>query len=217
MATFADGKQYITYKLHIIIYMEKKPNNYIAVSYTLYASASGEENLVEQTQESRPFEFITGFGAALDAFEEKVLPMAAGAEFDLHFSKEQAFGEHDAAQVIEVRRETFTIDGKFDEEHIYLDAVVPLRNEEGQHFFGRVIELDDSKVTLDLNHPLAGLDLHFVGKVLENRPADNKEIESFAKMLSGEGGCGCDCEGHDCDCGDENHHEGGCGCGHCHH
>lgn len=201
--------------------MEKTQNNYVAVSYQLFASAEGEENLVEQTQESRPFEFISGFGAALEAFEEKVLQLQVGDAFDFRFAKDQAFGDHDASQVIEVGRETFSINGHFDHEHIFKDAVVPLQNEEGSHFFGRVLELDDTKVTLDLNHPLAGLDLHFVGKVIENREATNKEIESFVKMLSGEGcGCGCedhDCEGHDCECGHDHHHEhGGCGCGHCH-
>lgn len=198
--------------------MEKQQNNYIAVNYKLYATVDGKENLIEQTTAQRPFEVITGFGAALEAFEQQVLPMEKGADFDLHIAKADAFGERDEKQVIEVARDTFCINGHFDHEHVYQDAVIPLQNEDGQHFYGRVAALDEEKVKLDLNHPLAGLDLHFVGKVLENREATNQEIEHFAKMLSGEGECGCGCEGddHDCDCGHDHHHDG-CGCGHCHH
>lgn len=194
--------------------MEKAQNNYIAVSYQLFAPIDGKETLIECTEPERPFEFITGFGAALEAFEQKVLPLKKGDTFDLTFGKDDAFGDHDDAQVIVVGRETFFVDGHFDSEHIYKDAIVPLQNEEGNHFFGRVVDLTDEKVTLDLNHPLAGLDLHFVGSVVENREADNKEIESFVKMISGEGGCDCGCDDHDCDC---DHEQGGCGCGHCHH
>ena len=47
------------------------------------------------------------------------------------------------------------------------------------------------KVTVDLNHPYAGLDLNFKGEILENRPATAKEMEQLARMLSGEGCGGC--------------------------
>lgn len=196
--------------------MEKKTNNYIAVSYTLYGSADGKEDLVEKTEEGRPFEFISGFGAALDAFEQQVTPMAPGEAFDIRLTADQAFGPHDASQVIEVARSTFEVDGHFDSEHIFPDAIVPLQNNEGQRFFGRVVELTDASVTIDLNHPLAGADLHFVGKILENREATASEIESFVKAISG--GCGGDCGG-ECDCEGDGceGNGGGCGCGHCHH
>ena len=72
-----------------------------------------------------------------------------------------------------------------------------------------VSEIGDKKVTVDLNHPYAGLDLHFTGKVLENRPATAKEIEQMAKFLSGEG-CG-GCSGGSCGDGCGGCGEGGCG------
>ena len=69
-----------------------------------------------------------------------------------------------------------------------------------------------------MNHPLAGKTLRFKGKVIENRDADNKEIESFAKMLSGEGGCNGHCEGcGEGGCGHDHDADHECGCGHCNH
>ena len=122
---------------------------------------------------------------------------------------------------MELERDVFSINGHFDHEHVYQDAIIPLQNEEGNRFYGHVVEIGEEKVKVDLNHPLAGETLYFKGEVLENREATEDEIGHLMKHLAG--GCGghCgDCEGgcghdHDHDCCDH-HHEDGCGCGHCH-
>ena len=93
---------------------------------------------------------------------------------------------------------------ELDEKVIHVDAIIPLVNEDGNRFNGRILEIGDKEVSVDLNHPYAGLDLHFVGKILENRDATPQEMEQIMKMMSGEG-CG-GCGGGDC---------GGCGGGDC--
>ena len=90
----------------------------------------------------------------------------------------------------------FCVDGRFDQEHIYVDAIIPLQNEDGNHFYGRVVEIGDQQVKVDLNHPLAGETLHFEGTILENREATEQEIQHLIKHLSGGcGGCGGGCDG----------------------
>ncbi|MFR5269651.1 MAG: hypothetical protein ACLTGI_01540 [Hoylesella buccalis] len=53
--------------------------------------------------------------------------------------------------------------------------MVPLQNEEGTRFMGRILEVNDKQVKVDLNQPLAGKTLNFKGKVIENREATNEE------------------------------------------
>ena len=102
----------------------------------------------------------------------------------------------------DVSREIFTINGKFDSENIYPEAIVPLQNEDGQRFYGKIVEVGEQTVKVDLNHPLAGETLHFEGKVLENRDATNEEIQSLISHMSGGcGGCGGNCGSCDSDCG----------------
>lgn len=193
--------------------MDKKTNKYIAVAYKLYTSENGTETMIEEAPANRPFQFISGMGLALDEFEAKVAEMQKSEEFDFVLSKEQAYGEHEEERVLSLDREMFCIDGKLDEEHIFVDAIIPLQNENGQRFLGKVLEIGDSKVKVDLNHPLAGKDLHFIGSIVEAREATNEEMQNMINHMNGGcggncGDCGGGCGGHDggCDC------DGGCNC-----
>lgn len=203
--------------------MAETKNRYIAVQYKLYTVDEKGEHLVEQTTPERPFDFITGFGFALDAFENNVKDLEKGKTFTFQLSKDEAYGDHQEERVLHLDRSVFHVNDEFDKEHIYKGAIVPLQNEDGNHFYGRVLEVTEEKVTIDLNHPLAGETLLFSGLITENREATNEEIQMLINHIHGEGcSCGCDdCEGgcdHEHDKGCDHHHgEGGCGCGHCHH
>ncbi len=202
-----------------IIFMENKNNRFLSVSYTLYVNGEKGKELVEKTTPDKPFQFISGFGIALDAFEQQIIGLEKGAAFDFELTKEQAYGEYSKEHVLDLEREIFCINGHFDHEHIYPEAIIPLQNEEGNRFYGRVVEVGEEKVKVDLNHPLAGESLFFKGEVIENRDATEEEINHLMKHLTG--GCGCNCDdceggcGHDHEgCGHD--HENGCGCGHGH-
>lgn len=196
--------------------MDNKSNKYLSVSYQLYSIGNdGERHLEEQTQQGRPFQFISGFGFSLDAFEQHIVGLEPGAKFDFTLPPAEAFGEYDPEGVHKMKRETFSINGHFDHENIYPGAIITLMDADERRFMARVMKVEEEGVTIDTNHPLAGLTLQFVGLVLENREATKEEIQNMINHMGHEG-CDCDeCEG----CGDHEHHhghEGGCGCGHCH-
>lgn len=194
--------------------MDTPRNKYIAVDYKLYTVENGESNMVEETTEGRPFQFISGFGITLEAFEKNIAGLEQGADFDFTLTKEEAYGDYEEARVLDLDREMFCINGHFDHEHIYEDAIVPLQNEDGNRFYGRVLSVGEDKVKMDLNHPLAGKALNFKGKVAESREATTDEIQGMINRLSGEG-CSCGCDDCGGGCGGHDDHE--CGCGHCHH
>lgn len=199
--------------------MENKHNMFVAVSYTLYTVDGEKKEKIEEAPASKPFEFITGFGVTLDEFEKQIAQLDKGADFEFQLSKEQAYGDFEQERVLDLDRSIFQINGHFDHENIFEGAVVPLQNEDGNRFYGRVLEIGADKVKMDLNHPLAGKTLCFSGKVIDKREATNQEIQNLVNFLSGEHSCGCGCGCDDCGGGcdhDHHHHEGGCGCGHCH-
>lgn len=203
--------------------MENKTNKYIAVDYQLYTiDNEGVRELVEETKAGQPFQFITGFGSALEDFEEAVENLAKDETFDFELDKEKAFGDFEESRVVSLDKNIFTVDGRFDSENVHKGAMIPLQNEDGNHFIGRVLEITADKVRIDLNHPLAGKKLNFKGKVVENREATMQEIQAMFDHMNGKGGCGGGCEGCKGGCGDhkqtKENNDGCCGsgCGHCH-
>lgn len=185
--------------------MSEIKHRYIAVSYRLFVDGDKGKEMVEEAPDEQPFYFLTGFGIALDAFEKKLTDVPQGETFEFSLEKEDAYGDYMLEHVVELDREIFTVDGKFDHEHIFVDAVVPLQNEDGNRFYGKIVEVGD-KVKVDLNHPLAGETLHFAGKVLENREATDDEVKRMIARMSG--GCGGNCGG---GCGGGGCQEGKCG------
>ena len=192
--------------------MDKPQNRFLSVTYELYTVSNGEKSLEEQTGTERPFEFITGYGIALDAFEKNLINQEKGTAFDFTLQPAEAFGEYIPEGRHKLEREVFMINGKFDNEHIFPSAIITMNDTEDHQFMAKVVKIEDDGVTIDTNHPLAGKALNFTGKVIENREATEEEINKLIKMLTG------GCEG----CGGCGHHDGNCGegcgdgCGGCH-
>lgn len=193
--------------------MDNKEYKSIAVDYKLYVIENGEKSLQEETTVGNPFRFLSGFGMTIPGFENAIAPLAVGDTFDFTLSKDDAYGDYYAERVLDLAKDMFCIDGKFDDKHIYVDAIVPLQNQDGNRFMGHVLEISDKTVKMDLNHPLAGKELNFVGSVVESREATNGEIQAMINHMTGGGGCGgchgncggdcdgdCNCENGDCDC-----------------
>ena len=197
--------------------MEQNANKYIAVSYELYTEMDGKMELVEQAPNEHPFSFISGLGYTLEAFEKKLIDLKEGDTFDFILSVDEAYGDHMPEGVQELPKSAFEVNGKFDEEHIKIGAVVPMMNQQGDRFNATITDITPSTVTIDLNHPLAGKELNFKGTVVTHRDATNKELEQMVKAMTGGcggncGGCGGDCGGN-CGggCGEGGCGEGGCG------
>ena len=200
--------------------MDKAQNKFMSVVYQLYTVTDGENKLEEQTGTERPFEFITGFGVALDAFEQQVMKLEKGSSFDFVLQPAEAFGEFDPQGVHKLQRDVFMINGHFDHENIFEGAIITLMDTEDHQFMAKVKKIEEDGVTIDTNHPLAGKTLNFKGEIIENRDATEEEVQHLIKHLTGgcsgcghhhgEGECG-GCGGHH-----EHEHGDGCGCGHCH-
>ena len=180
--------------------METVENKYITLAYKLYTIENGEKEFTEEAPAEHPFQFISGLGLTLESFENQVKDLNKGDKFDFTIKAEEAYGEYDEEHVIDLPKNIFEIEGKFDSERVVEGAVIPLMTSEGQRINGSVVEVKDDVVVMDMNHPLAGCDLNFVGEITENRPATNDELSEMARMMSGgcSGGCGGGCNCGDC-------------------
>lgn len=112
--------------------METVENKYITVAYKLYTIENGEKEFTEEAPAEHPFQFISGLGLTLEAFEAQIKDLQSGDKFDFIIPAAEAYGEYDEDHVIDLPKEIFVIDGKFDSERIVEGAVVPLMTNEGQ-------------------------------------------------------------------------------------
>lgn len=184
-----------------------KPGKYVEMVYDLYVKTPEGEQLVHQVDPENPEKIVFGVTRGVIAPLEKALDgLSAGEAFDVPVVAAEAFGMPDPEQVVTLDKSVFEIDGKFDAEHIKTGADVPMMTADGYRLNGKVLAVTDDKVEMDFNHPLAGKDVRFKGKVVIVRDATPEELQP----AHGCGGCGCD---HDCGDGCGDHGCGdGCGC-----
>lgn len=191
----------------------------VTLTYDLRVDDENGE-MVEQATEAQPLQFLYGAGAMLPKFESQLAGLREGEPFTIKLSKKDAYGEVNEDAIVELPKHVFLVGGKFDDELIKTGNTVPMMSSNGQRLNGLVLEVNDEVVTMDFNHPLAGEDLYFAGKVMAVREASDDEV---AQILSGSsGGCGCGSGGCGSGCGDDgcgddscssDHSHGGCGCG----
>ncbi len=188
-------------------------NTTVNVEYELFVDGeNGELELMERATTEHPLNFIFGVGMMLPNFEQNLHGLSAGESFDFQIPFQDAYGEYDNEGVIDLDREIFEIDGKLDEEIVFVGNIVPLMNSDGERLQAQVVEITDKEVTVDLNHPLAGENLHFVGKVISVNETTQEELDAVfgGGCGCGSGGCGCS-DDHDHDHDHDHGHEG-CGC-----
>lgn len=195
--------------------MKVENQKVVTATYELYIDGEGgKEELMEKATAETPLVWCQGEGMMLPAFEAAMAGKEAGETFDFVLKAADAYGEYLEEGLMELPKKMFfNGDGEFDEERVYVGAIVPMNTVDGQVVKAQVCEITDDKVTIDLNHPYAGEDLHFKGSILEIRDVTPGELEAIRNPRRGCCGGGCHKKkGEDCgDCG-----EGGCGnCGGC--
>jgi FKBP-type peptidyl-prolyl cis-trans isomerase SlyD len=172
----------------------------VKATYALYIQGEdGKEELMEQATENAPLVWCQGENMMLPAFEAAMAGKNEGDSFDFVLESDEAYGPYYPEGVRDLPKKMFfNGDGEFDEERVYVGAIVPMNTEDGQIVRAQVCEITDDTVTIDLNHPYAGEDLHFKGQILEIRDVTEGELQAIRNPHR----CGkCKGQCDDCDSG----------------
>ncbi|OFX18366.1 MAG: hypothetical protein A2033_14045 [Bacteroidetes bacterium GWA2_31_9] len=180
-------------------------NKVVSLSYEVRIDAFDGE-LVDSADKDSALSFIYGSGNMLPEFEKKIAGLDMGKEFKFNLTSNQAYGAHNAEFLMELPIDIFKENGKINDKLMFAGNVVPMRDEQGNQFDGLILSFDDKVVNMDFNHPLAGKELFFTGKIIEVREATTEEISHG--HIHGQG------HHHNHDCGSHNH-DHGCGGGCC--
>lgn len=159
-------------------------NSVVALTYDLYTKENDQEVFVEKADEENPLVFLFGVGMMLPKFEENLAGLNMGDQYDFHLIAEDAYGLKDENAITELSLDMFG-----DMEMPEIGSILPLQDNEGNQFRAKVNEINDSAVVVDLNHPMAGQDLHFIGKIISVRAATDEELaHGHAHGIDGQAG-----------------------------
>ena len=183
--------------------MKISNDKFVSLRYDLNVGEGDDRELMEQATAEQPLSFVFGMGMMLDTFEKNIYGLSTGEKFSFTLKPEEAYGEYFEDREIKLPKSMFEIDGKFDSERVFEGQMLPMMDTEGNRLTGSVMEVTDSEVLMDFNHPLAGETLHFEGEVLDVHEPTAEEIAAFSSGCGGGCSCGCN-EGGDCDCDSDN-------------
>lgn len=151
--------------------MKIEPQHVVSLTYDLYVDQDGKETLVESATQEQPLTFLYGAGQMLPKFEENLSTLSTGDSYDFFLSAQDAYGEYDDEAVANLPKEMFS--GADVPE---IGSILPLQDNNGNRFQGQVVSVAEDAVIVDLNHPMAGQELHFKGNILNVRPATPEEL-----------------------------------------
>jgi len=138
----------------------------VSLNYTMYDDQS---NVIDKN--SDPIVYLHGgYDNILPAVEDALEGCAAGDAVDVSMDADEAFGELEPGLIREEDVGLFPPD-------LEVGMMFETRDPETEetHQF-RVTKIDAGKVTVDGNHPLAGMAIRFEAQVLEVRAATTEEI-----------------------------------------
>ncbi len=186
----------------------------IGIQYSLTDAQSGEK--LDSNVGGAPLEFISGKGQIIPGLESKLVDMQENESADVLVEAKDAYGDYNDEAKQTLPKEQFA--------GIELAEGMTLygQGEQGETVQVTVVSFDDSEVTIDYNHPMAGKNLMFSVTILSLRDATEEEIQTgvVGGMAAMGGGC-CGGGHHDhgseggcCSSEPKQESHGGCGCGH---
>jgi FKBP-type peptidyl-prolyl cis-trans isomerase SlyD len=159
----------------------------VTITYDLSVTDENQEKvLVESAEADAPMVFLFGQSGLPEEFERQLDGKQAGDAFSFSLTPEQAYGEYDEQAVVDIPKNVFEIEGQVDNEMLQIGNFLPMADNQGHHMQGKVVEIGEDAVKMDFNHPLAGMIMHFDGKVADVREATQEELDHG--HVHGEGG-----------------------------
>ena len=113
------------------------------------------------TEGKQPVEFEAGAGQILPGIDEQVIGMEEGEEKEITVPAEKGFGKRKEELVMEASKDV--LKGK----KVEVGEKISVETREGRTRSAQVMKIGEDRITLDLNHPLAGKELIFKIKVVE--------------------------------------------------
>lgn len=157
--------------------MTIKTNSVVSMNYTL---KDENGNILDTSEGRSPLVYLHGVGGLIPGLENELNGKAKGDKLNVVVAPEDAYGTRKEELMQIVPKSGFQGD-----EELVVGMQVQMQTEQGP-VIASVSKIEGEDVTLDLNHPLADVTLHFDVEVVNVREANADEIAHG--HVHGEGG-----------------------------
>jgi FKBP-type peptidyl-prolyl cis-trans isomerase SlyD len=146
--------------------MQVADNMAVSIHYTL---TNDDGEVLDSSIGDEALVFLQGSGNIISGLENVMVGKVVGDKFNVRIAPEDAYGElmEDMIQVIS--RDMFE---GIDDIEVGMQFHADVSSGSG---IVTVVSIDDDNITIDGNHPLAGLALTFDVEVIDVRPATKEE------------------------------------------
>ncbi len=143
-------------------------NSVVSFHYTL--TDSDGKQLDQSNDERGPLTYLHGAGNIIPGLEKQLEGKNVGDKLTAKVPAAEAYGERSDNLIQELPANMFT-----GVENVEVGMEFQAQTEQGTQIV-RVAAVEGDTVTIDANHPLAGVDLNFDVEVTEVRDATEEEI-----------------------------------------
>ena len=157
--------------------MKVAENAVVVIDYTL---TDNEGEVIDSSEGAGPLAYLQGMGNIIPGLEAALLGKEAGDDVKASIEPKDAYGERVEDMKQEVPKELF---GGID--NIELGMQFQSETDDGPVMV-TVVAMGEEMITVDGNHPLAGVHLNFDVTIREVREASKEELEHG--HVHGEGG-----------------------------
>lgn len=146
-----------------------------------YKLTDSEGQVIDSSEGQEPMPYLHGAANLVPGLEKELTGKTAGDKISAVIAPEDGYGHKDSAMIQELPSSSF---GGVEEIKVGMEFHAETEN--GMQVV-EVIEVSDDTVTIDGNHPLAGVELHFDIEIIEVRDATEDELEHG--HIHASGGC----------------------------
>ncbi|WP_455380462.1 FKBP-type peptidyl-prolyl cis-trans isomerase [Acidihalobacter prosperus] len=148
--------------------MQISDNTVVTIDYTLTDDA-GE--VIDSSRGNEPMAYLHGARNIIPGLEAALEGKASGDEVKVHVEPDDAYGPHHEGLIQAINRSMF--EGV---ENIEVGMEFHAQANDGSMQVVRIVSVDGDDVTIDANHPLAGMPLNFDVTVVDVRDATEEEL-----------------------------------------
>ncbi|PHS30070.1 MAG: peptidylprolyl isomerase [Methylophaga sp.] len=152
-------------------------NSVVVIDYTL---TDNDGEVIDSSEGAGPLTYLHGAGNIIPGLEDALLGKEVGEQVKASIEPKDAYGERVEDMKQEVPKELF---GGID--NIEIGMQFQSETDAGPVMV-TVVEMGEEMITVDGNHPLAGVHLNFDVTIREVREASKEELEHG--HVHGEGG-----------------------------